>query len=222
MLRGHLPANPGPPFRGASAELPQTFREQIPSAKPSACFRTCGAVHIFKNNVPLPTKLACGKKKRRSSRVCGLATMQSYSNNARVLPSTQPKKQTEKPKQTRRQTTDKQTATNTQASHQDNKQERKQPLLQLLLQLQPPPSYVLSANTYASCVSRIGFFHPHRFAQRSCKHCPPAAREAFHRAGTMAEGNEVLELKLDKKASRLQDPWSPAYCLLFFGGGFPH
>ena len=44
-------------------KLLQTFREQIPSAKPSARF---GAVHIFNGNVPPPTKLACGQKNRRS------------------------------------------------------------------------------------------------------------------------------------------------------------
>ena len=44
-------------------KLPQTFRERIPSAKPSACFCACGAVHMFdnNNNVPLPTKLARGQ-----------------------------------------------------------------------------------------------------------------------------------------------------------------
>ena len=125
MLLGRLPANTGPPFRGASAKLPQTFREvrrlfwpswlllasalrvsvtflvrsntfsstgivspsfsmhalkhlvvyqppsfRKPSANkylPRACFRACGAAHIFNNNVPLPTKLACGQKHRRSN-----------------------------------------------------------------------------------------------------------------------------------------------------------
>ena len=91
VLHGHLAADTGPPFRGASANLPQTFHEvhrllwfsavsacfprpraetvhikpqsfrkpsarEIPSKKPSACFR------IFKNNVPLRTTFACMQK----------------------------------------------------------------------------------------------------------------------------------------------------------------
>ena len=45
---------------------PQRFRKpsakEMPSAKPSACFRVCGAVHMFKNHVPLPTKLVRTQK----------------------------------------------------------------------------------------------------------------------------------------------------------------
>ena len=45
----------------SATKLPQTFREQISSANlPHASAR--GAAHIFNNNVPLPTKLACGFK----------------------------------------------------------------------------------------------------------------------------------------------------------------
>ena len=49
---------------------PPSFRKPPrtnPFREPSACFRACGAAHIFNNNVPLPTKLACGQKKCRSS-----------------------------------------------------------------------------------------------------------------------------------------------------------
>ena len=57
MLRGHLPANSGPPFRGASAKLPQTFREVRRLFWPSwlavgirswsKCCVSCTQQHLF-------------------------------------------------------------------------------------------------------------------------------------------------------------------------------